>query len=219
MNPGLPHSAQKDFQRAVALFNEGRLATAEGICAELIARFPLDAELAQFGGLLANRMGRFDIAVQRLTRSVQANPSRAKALAALAFAQERLGRLDDARASFGAAIRAEPTFAEAYNGLGVTLVRTGNPAEAMPYFDRAIALRPTMLEAHLNAAHALMDMGRVTVAARHFREAATLAPARDDVLWASAVGLHQADDFDNAERLLRAILERSPANAAARARL
>jgi tetratricopeptide (TPR) repeat protein len=219
MNQELPPAAQKDFQRAVALFNEGRLATAEGICADLIARYPLDADIAHFGGVLANRMGRFDIAVQRLTRSAQANPPRAKALGALGFAQERLGRFDEARASFGAAIRAEPTFAEAHNGLGLTLVRTGNPAEALPYFDRAIALRPTMLEGRLNAAHALMEMGRVAQAATHFREAANLAPDRDDVLWAAAVGLHQADDFDNAERLLRAMLARNSANARAHARL
>ena len=219
MNPELPQAARKDFQRAVALFNEGRFATAEGICADLIARFPFNGEVAHLGGVLANRMGRFDIAVQRLTRSVQADPSRAKVLGALGFAHEQLGQLDEARASFGAAIRTEPAFAEAYNGLAVTLVRMGNTAEAMPYFDRAIALQPTLIEARLNAAHALTDMGRVTEAAKQFLEAARLAPRRDDVLWASAIGLHQADDFDNAERLLRAMLARNPANAVARARL
>ncbi len=55
MNPALPGPARKEFQRAVALFNEGRLATAEGICTELLARHPHHAEIAHFGGLVANR--------------------------------------------------------------------------------------------------------------------------------------------------------------------
>ena len=46
MNHDLPLSARKDFERAVALFNEGRLAIADGICVELLARFPADAEIA-----------------------------------------------------------------------------------------------------------------------------------------------------------------------------
>src|SRR5471032_2000280 len=113
MSPALPVAAQKEFERAVSLFNEGRLATADGICTELIARFPLDPEITHFGGVVANRMGRYEVAVARLGRCLQAQPGRARAQAALGFAQEQLGRLDEACNAFAAAIQAEPSFAEA----------------------------------------------------------------------------------------------------------
>ena len=38
MTSSLPRSAQKDFERAVSLLQQGRLAIAEGICGELVAR-------------------------------------------------------------------------------------------------------------------------------------------------------------------------------------
>ena len=138
-------SARKDLERAVALFNEGRLATAEGIMGELDARNPGDVEVAHFGGVLANRMGRHEVAVQRLSRAVRLQPGRATAHAALAFALEQLGRFEAAGHSFDAAIAAAPGFGEAYNGKGVVLVKTGDPAAALAYFDRAIVLDPSSL--------------------------------------------------------------------------
>ena len=83
MTSSLPRSAQKDFERAVSLFREGRLAIAEGICGELFARFPGEAELAHFAGVLATRMGKFALAAERLARSVRLEPSRSRAHAAL----------------------------------------------------------------------------------------------------------------------------------------
>ena len=216
MSAGLPPTARKEFERAVALFNEGRLATADGICTELLVRYPGDPEIAHFGGVLANRMGRYEVAVQRLSRCLQAQPQRAKAHAALAFAQEQLGRLAEARESFGAAIRAEPSFAQAYNGLGVTLVKLGNPVEALPYFERAIALDAASVEARVNLARALLDMGRDAAASQRFREAAALA-RHDDVVKACAEGLYQAGDLDASEKLYRALLARNSGDAILRA--
>src|SRR5690349_8736013 len=103
MDERLPPSAQKEFERAVSLFKQGRLATAEGICSELLARYPRDIELAHFAGVLANRMGRYEVAVARLGACVRAQPRRARAQAALGLAHEQLGHLDEARSAFAAA--------------------------------------------------------------------------------------------------------------------
>ena len=214
----LPQPARKEFEKAVALSNEGRLAAAEDICRELESRHPQDVELAHFGGVLANRMGDYEAAVRRLTRCVSLQPGRAKAHAALGFALEQLGRLSQARESFAAAIAAETGFAQAYNGLGVVLVKMGDAAAALPHFERAMALDAASVEPRLNAAHALLDLGFFVPAARRFREAAALA-RNDGVLRASAAGLYQADELDDAEKILRALLSRDPADGAAQAQL
>ena len=109
MTSRLSPSAQKEFQRAVALLQQGRLNLAESICAELLARAPDDAELAHFGGILANRMGRHDLAIERLSNCLRLDPARARSHAALAFAQEKSGRFEQARQSFAAAVRAGPS--------------------------------------------------------------------------------------------------------------
>ena len=219
MSPGLPPSARKEFERAVALFNEGHLAAADEICAELLSRFPEDADIAHFGGVLANRMGRYEVAVQRLDRSLRLRPGRARALAAIGFARERLGRLDEAVRDFDAAIGADPNFVEAHNGLGVALQRAGRPDAALRAFERAIALDPNGVEPRLNSARILQEGGRIAAAAQRFREAFAAGAGRADVLRACALGLQQVGDLPAALQAFRALAASEPRDAIARSRL
>ena len=219
MDERLPPSAQKEFERAVSLFKEGRLATAEGICVELVARYPRDAELAHFAGVLANRMGRYDVAVARLTACVRAQPRRARAHAALGLAHEQLGHLEEARAAFATAVQAEPGFAEAHNGLGVALFKAKRFGEAAASFGRAIQLDARNVEARLNLARALNGLGRDAAAARCWHDAIALAPARDEVRRIAGLGLLDSGDRKGGVEALRAYLERVPDDALARSQL
>jgi len=219
MDERLPPSAQKEFERAVSLFKQGRLATAEGICGELLARYPRDVELAHFAGVLANRMGRYEIAVARLSACVRAQPRRARAQAALGLAHEQLGHLEEARAAFASAVQAEPGFAEAHNGLGVALFKANRFDEAAASFGRAIQLDPRNVEARLNRARALNGLGRGAAAARCWHDALALAPARDDVLRIAGLGLLESGDRKGGVEALRAYLERQPGDALARSQL
>ena len=214
----LPQPARKEFEKAVALFNAGRLAVAEEICAALEASYPQEVEVAHFGGVLANRMGNYELAVRRLSRCVELAPKRARAHAALGFALEQLGRLGEAGESFAAAIAAEPGLGQAHNGLGVVKVKQGDASAALPFFERAMALDASSVEPRLNAAHALLDLGFFVPAAQRFREAAALA--RDDgVLRTAAAGLYQSDELGEAEKILRMLLARNPSDGAAKAQL
>jgi tetratricopeptide (TPR) repeat protein len=219
MSPALPPSARKEFERAVALFNQGRLDTADGICSELISRFPDDADIAHFGGVLANRMGRYDVAVQRLDRSLSVRPGRARALAALGFAHQRLGQVADAQRAFEGAIQADPGFSEAYNGLGAVLVAAGRNDVALQMFERAIAIDPASAEARLNSARVLQEGGRVAPAAQRFREALNAASGRIQVMRACALGLQQVGDLPGALQAFRVLAAADPGDAITRARL
>jgi tetratricopeptide (TPR) repeat protein len=218
MTSGLPPSAQKDFERAVALFQQGRIATAEGICSELLARFPEDPEVAHFGGVLATRGGRLDVAIDRLGRCVRLQPARARAHAALAFAQEQSGRIEDARQSFEAAVALEPGFVEAHNGLGIAHQRAGRLDAALRAFERALAIAPDSIEARINAGRTLLQVGRHAAAAQRFREALARCGEREDALRAIALGLQQAGDFTAASAAFSRLLEVNPGDAGARGR-
>ena len=199
-------ASRKSFEQAVSLMQQGRLAAAETLCSELLSRAPDDAELAHFGGILANRMGRFDVAIERLTRCVRIDPGRARSHAALGFAQDAAGLPQAARESFAAAVRADPRFAEAYNGLGIAATRTGRRDEALASFERAIALNPRLVEARLNLARGLMQFGRNAEAAHQYREAIRIAGDDRAVLGQAAVGLHGAGDYESAIPALRRYL-------------
>ncbi len=216
MTSSLPRSAQKDFERAVSLFQQGRLATAEGICGELFARFPGDAELAHFAGVVATRMGKFGLAAERLGRCVRLEPARARAHAALGFALDQHGRVEEARRAFHEAVRLEPGFADAHNGLGVACFRLGLLDEAMASFSRSLALAPESVETRLNAARTLMQAGRVAGAARLYREALPSSASRADALRVIALGLQQAGDLEAAASAFGKLLALSPADALAR---
>ncbi|MGZ5660854.1 MAG: tetratricopeptide repeat protein [Usitatibacter sp.] len=213
-----PPAASKEFRRAVSLFQQGRLDMAERVFADLYARAPNDAELAQFGGVLANRMGRHDTAVERLTRCVRLDPRRARAHAALAFAHDALGRTDDSRRAFEDAVRADPAFAEAHNGLGIAHFRLGEPAAALANFERALALNPRFVEARLNAARALHRLGQREAAARRFAECLPLAGDHEEVLRQVALGLYYVEAFEPAAEAMARILESHPEDAATRGR-
>ena len=219
MDDRLPPSAQKEFERAVSLFRQGRLATAEGICGELVARYPRDVELAHFAGVLANRMGRYDLAVSRLASCVRVEPRRARAQAALGLAHEQLGHLEEARTAFASAVQAEPGFAEAHNGLGVVLFKSKRLEEAAASFRRAIQLDPRNVEARLNLARALNGLGRGAAAAKCWHDALEMAPARDDIRRIAGLGLIESGDRKGGIDALRAYLERVPGDALARSQL
>jgi tetratricopeptide (TPR) repeat protein len=212
----LPAAAQKEFRRAVSLFQQGRLDMAERVFGELHARAPNDAELAQFGGVLANRMGRHDVAVERLSRCVRLEPGRARAYAALALAYDALGRIEEARAAFEAAVRAEPAFAEAHNGLGIAYFRLGNVVEALRSFERALSVNPRFAEARLNAGRALHRLGRREAAEKQFAGAVQLAGDHDDLARQAALGLYYAEAFEPAAAAMARILARHPDDAALR---
>jgi len=215
MTSTLPRSAQKDFERAVSLFQQGRLAIAEGICSELLARFPEDAEVAHFGGVLATHSGRFDVAIDRLGRCVRLQPRRARAYAALGFAQEQSGRVEEARKSFEAAVALEPTFAEALNGLGIVHQRAGRFADAFRAFERALALAPDSLEIRLNAARALLQLGRLELGAQLLRDALGRCGERADALRVIALGLQSAGDYARAATAFGRYLATNPDDSAA----
>jgi tetratricopeptide (TPR) repeat protein len=218
MNPG-PSREQSEFRRAVGLYQSGQLDAAEALCAQLLERAPDDVELAHFAGVLANRMDRFELAIDRLSRCIRRDPSRTRAHAALGLALERSGRFDDAIQAFAAAIRSDPAFAEAHNGLGVSFHGAGRLREAVGAFERALALDPGSVPARLNMAKALQQLGRSEAAAQRYREALALAGDRADVLRLAASGLQEAGDFQAAADALRRILATQPGDTTIRCQL
>lgn len=165
------------LERALALQQEGRLAEAGRLYAEVVRDDPKNADALQMLGLLARRAGRPDEALALLDRAVAADPDHAPAQANRAGLLLALGRPADAEAGYTRALSLRPGLLEAALGRARALVALKDPrAEAA--FKDALARWPD--HAGLQAAHGawLLDQGRVLPAIGALRRAGDHPGAR-----------------------------------------
>jgi len=100
----------QSIQIAIQHHQAGRLAEAEKIYREILARQPDQADAANLLGMLVAQTGRLDAAVELFRRAVRAKPDFFDAHHNLANALRHLGRLDEAILSYQRAIRIKSDF-------------------------------------------------------------------------------------------------------------
>ena len=235
MTSSLPRSAQKDLERAVSLFQQGRLVTAEGFCGELFARFPGDAELAHIAGVLATRMGKFGLAVERLRRSVRLEPGLSDAHNGLGIACFRLGFLDEALASFGRALALAPESvetrlnaarallqaerADALHLIALGLQQAGDLESAATAFARLLELAPGDGMARGQYSLVLDALGRAGEAHAEIEHALATPPIMPSLHNARGVRLLHRSQWGEAAETFRLVLAAEPLHAEARINL
>jgi protein O-GlcNAc transferase len=170
MNPA------SEMRVAVEHHQAGRLAEAEKIYHQVLARQPDHAGALHLLGVLAVQMGQLDAAVELIRRAIRLMPDSAEMHFNLGNAFQNMGQFDEAIASFREAIRLKADFAPAYNNLANALRMTEQLDEAIATFHDAIRLRPDLVEAYNNLGSALKNVGRLDEAIAVYREAIRLKP-------------------------------------------
>jgi protein O-GlcNAc transferase len=170
MNPA------SEMQVAVEHHQAGRLAEAEKIYHQVLAKQPDHAGALHLLGVLAVQMGEFDGAVELIRRAIRLVPDSAEMHFNLGNAFQNMGRFDEAIASFRRAIRLKPDLAPAYNNLANALRMIEQLDEAIAIFHQALRLKPDLVEAHNNLGSALKHVGRLDEAIAAYREAIRLKP-------------------------------------------
>ncbi|MFO1360875.1 MAG: tetratricopeptide repeat protein [Burkholderiales bacterium] len=155
MAPGA--SGAPEIERAVALFEQGRIEDAESICARVLAHAPANAHALHLLGLAADRRGDHPGAVRRLEAAVDADPANGLFQLNLGNALRALGRVDDARARYARATELAPERFAAWFNLAQLQVDRGAHGAAAAAFRRALALDPASGAARLGLAAALVD--------------------------------------------------------------
>jgi predicted O-linked N-acetylglucosamine transferase (SPINDLY family) len=170
LNPAL------EMQVAVEHHQAGRLAEAEKIYHQILARQPYHAGALLLLGVLAEKKGQFDAAVELMQRAIRLVPDSAEAHYNLGSVFQNMDRLDEAIASFRQAIRLKPELTPTYNNLANALKMVGRLDEAIATFHQAIRLNPDLAEAHNNLGTALTSIGQLDEAIVAFRQAIRLKP-------------------------------------------
>lgn len=149
---------------------------AERFFSELLEREPENAWGYNLRGLVRERQGEFEAAVEDFTRAVRYDPQMASAYNNRGIAFDRRGEPKRALEDYEAAIKLDPAYAAAYNNRGLAHANLGEMKEALADFDEAIRLDPKFAAAFNNRGIVRDQMGAMQQAAQDFAAAIRLDP-------------------------------------------
>ena len=169
-------TSQEQFESVLSHHQAGRLAEAEMLYRQVLAREPDHAGALHLLGVLAAQVRQFDVAVDLIGHAIRVRPDSAEAHYNLGTSLQGAGRFAEAIAAHRQAIRLKPDLLQAYNNLANALRETGQLDEAIEVFHQAIRLKPDFAEALNNLGSALKSAGQLDDAIAVFRSAIRAKP-------------------------------------------
>ncbi|MDA1090048.1 MAG: tetratricopeptide repeat protein [Proteobacteria bacterium] len=142
------------------LYQNGQMAEAEAVYRQVLDIDPGHAEANHLLGVVAHQTARVELAVELISKAVQAMPGNAIYHLNLGNALNGLGRFKDALASYVRALVIQPEFAEAHSNRGNAERDLGQLDAALVSYRAAVALKPDFAEAHNNLGNLYRDLER-----------------------------------------------------------
>jgi protein O-GlcNAc transferase len=164
------------FSLAVQHHQGGSLGEAELLCRQILAVEPGHADAHDMLGVMAYQLGRFDHAVEFLSRAIELNPHTAIYHLHRGLAYEAVGLTDQAAAAYVKALQLQPDFADAHNNLGNLLHQQGRFSESEAHCRQALHCRSEFPEALNNLGNAILEQDRVDESLQYFQQAMRLNP-------------------------------------------
>lgn len=201
------------LQLAIQHHQAGRLADAETLYREILARDPACVDALHYLGVIGLQTNHPAIALDLIGRAAALAPHHASVHSNLGEACRQLARFEEAVGHFRTALRLKPDHADALNNLGLALGSLGKPEEAIASFRHALRLKPDFAEAHNNLGNALKDQGHLDEALGCFRAALQFRPASADA-HSNLGNLHkERGEIDEALACYRRAVELQPERA------
>jgi len=182
----------------------GRLTDAERIYREILSQVPNEPDVLHLLGLLAHQVGRFDAAIDLISKAIAINPNRPNFYDDLVNALRAHGRPMEQSAP--AVLQTSPTL----NNLANALESTGQTKPAIACYQRALNLNPQSPEIQSNLAKSLQAAGRGDEALALYHSALSANPDLPQANLNLATLLATRLDQITAHRLLRKALELKP---------
>lgn len=196
---------------AVAHHQAGRLAEAETLYRDILARQPDDLNALNLLGVLTRQTARPQEATELLQRAA-ANPQAAADVHYnLGTALNDLQRWSDAAAAFRRALATQPQRADFWNMLGVSFNRLGRIADALACYRAAASVDPANAACYSNLGACLMQSAQGTAALPMLRRAVTLAPDHVQALNNFGAALNSVLLWREASRCFQQALILAPA--------
>jgi protein O-GlcNAc transferase len=175
INRGFPR-ADAFVDAAFRQLHLGDLTKAGELCRAAWVVAPNHAGAIHVLGLIAQRYGRHDEAIELLRRSIALDANSALAHNNLGVVLCQIGKFRDGIASYQQALTLNPDYAVAHSNLGAAYTNDGKPDEAVAQCQRALQLKPDYAEAHHNLASGYYSVGESDKAVAHFERALAINP-------------------------------------------
>lgn len=161
---------------AVTYVNAGRLPEAERLCREVLQTDPTQHHAWHLLGLIATQVGKYDVAVNLISKAIAISPDFSDAYYNLGNAFKGLNKLDEAKENYQKVLALKPDDLEALYSLGIILNEQGFPEEAAASYGKALALKPDYAEAHNNLGVTLLQLKKWDEAIASYKRALDASP-------------------------------------------
>jgi predicted O-linked N-acetylglucosamine transferase (SPINDLY family) len=200
----------QQMHQALLHHHGGRLAEAEQIYRQILARRPDHADAMHMLGVLAAQVGRSAVAADLLQRAIALKPNCPEAYSNLGIALRDLGQLGQAVAACRQAIALKPNYPEAFYNLGTAFYADGQLEQAVAACRQAIALKPDYADASNGLGLALRGLGQVEQAVAAYRQAIAMRPDYPDPHNNLGVALRGLGQFEQAVAAYRQAITLRP---------
>lgn len=207
---------REQLEQIVAFYRAGRFAELLPAAEKLAATYPDTALLHDLLGAANMGLGRFEAAIDNLTRALELKPEDAAAHSNLGVAYAEQGAFDDAISCFRRALEIDPGHVDANVDLAAAYSEKGEVDDAIASYRRAIELDPRHARAHNNLGLTLDENYAREEAIACFREALRLEPDYADAHSNLGVALSESgatgEAIDHLERAVKIDPDHAPAH-------
>ena len=202
---------QLEFQQAVSLHQQGKVAEAEKLYRGLMAAVPGNFPVRYMLALLCYQQTRGPEALVLIETALKLNPRSADALALHGVLLYGQGQFAQALAAFDAAIAEKPQDASAWYNRGLSLLALGRLEESLASQDRALALNPGHADAWFRRGMALQGLRRNPEARESYTRTLALKPDHAEAFFGRGVAAWIGGmDFEAAAADLKQALRLDP---------
>jgi protein O-GlcNAc transferase len=179
LSPAAPDEA---YQKAHALYSDGKREQAESHLRRFLQRQPRHAGANNLMAILLVNQGRIDRAAYHAQIAADADPRQVVYLNTLGVVLTHAQRPREAADVLRRATQVQPAYGSAWNSLGIALSHLGEVPAAEEAFATACRLAPQDPQPRINRAKLYLDTGRAQQTVSELRAALQLAPGHRQAL-------------------------------------
>ena len=176
----------------------------------ILQKVPGQANALHFLGVLHHQMGRSELAVMHIKRSIELDPAVPGWYNNLGNVLLESKRLAEAADAYEKAAQMSPRDSTMLNNVGALRRAQGRFAEAEAAYQQSMELDPKQPEAHNNMGNLYRVMGRIPEAVAHYCEALILNPKQRNARKMLGIAYHMLGRFDEAAQVYREWLAEEP---------
>lgn len=200
---------QLQFEQALTLQRQGRLADAERLFSEVAAADPQNFLAHRMTAVVRYQQRKFEGALNAIDAAVRLSPGTAEPWVLRGVILHALGRSDDAMASLNCAVNLDPGDINSWYNRGVVLGEIGRFEEAIESYDRAHAIGPHP-DALANRGGALLSLKRAQEALVSCDKALALRPGDLSAMCNRALALADLGRPEEAVAIFDQVLSQAP---------